>query len=220
MTKVKHILFDCDGVLVDTEYTAAIKMTAALQSLGVDVTVDYYLENLTGTTFSSIVDKYLQNSISNDDAVQLVERVEDEVAEDVKLIEGVDELLSSITLKNSVVSNSAILRVEHALRHTGIDHHFSKTIFSAELVNRPKPAPDVYLLAIKSLGCAPSEIIVVEDSITGATAAIAAGLKVIGFTGASHILPAHEQKLRAVGVTEVAPSMQQLGAILNKILLD
>ena len=214
MSKIKHLLFDCDGVLVDTEYIAAIKMTHALQGLGVDFSVEYYLQNLSGTTFSSIVHRYNKNSLSEDEVHRFINRVEDEVAAEVKLIDGVNELLGNLPYAKSVVSNSSTCTVENVLKVTGITDHFSPKIFSSELVSQPKPAPDIYRLAIKSLGYDAAEIVVIEDSISGAKAALAAGLKVIGFTGGSHILPGHDQKLLALGVTQVASSMVELGAIL------
>lgn len=215
MSKVNHLLFDCDGVLVDTEYTAAIKMTQALNNLGIDISVEYYLQNLSGTTFSSIVHRYFNNSLSQSEVLAIINRVEDEVAAKVKLIDGVNELLVSLSANKSVVSNSSVRTVEHALGVTGIKRYFSKKIFSSELVSNPKPAADIYQLAITSLGYRVSEIMVVEDSISGVKAALSAGLKVIGFTGASHILPGHGQKLTDLGVSHIAESMEELGMILT-----
>ena len=215
MNKIKHLLFDCDGVLVDTEYTAAVKMTQALKKLGVIVSVDYYLQNFTGTTFSSIIHHYFQNSFSESKVLEMINRVEDEVTAEVKLIDGVNELLTSLPINKSVVSNSSVRTVEQALTITGISSHFSTKIFSSELVEHPKPAPDIYQLAIASLGYKEEEIMVVEDSISGARAALSAGLTVIGFTGGSHILPGHELQLMDIGVGKIAASMNKLGEILT-----
>ena len=214
MNKIKHLLFDCDGVLVDTEYTAAVKMTQALKKLGVIVSVDYYLQNFTGTTFSSIIHHYFEHSFSESEVLEIIDRVEDEVTAEVKLIDGVNELLTSLPINKSVVSNSSVRTVEQALTITGISSHFSPKIFSSELVEHPKPAPDIYQLAIASLGYKEEEIMVVEDSISGARAALSAGLTVIGFTGGSHILPGHELQLMDIGVGKIAASMNKLGEIL------
>ena len=128
MSKVNHLLFDCDGVLVDTEYTAAIKMTQALNSFGIDISVEYYLQNLSGNTFSSIVHRYFTNSLSQSEVLAIINRVEDEVAAEVKLIDGVSELLVRLPANKSVVSNSSVRTVEHALEVTGIKGYFSKKI--------------------------------------------------------------------------------------------
>jgi HAD superfamily hydrolase (TIGR01509 family) len=214
MNKIKHLLFDCDGVLVDTEYTAAIKMTKALNNLGADVSVNYYLQNFSGSTFSSVVQHYFENSFSYSEVLEIINRVEDEVTAEVKLISGVEELLISLPINKSVVSNSSVRTVEQALSITGISSHFSSKIFSSELVKRPKPEPDIYQSAITSLGFNVEEIIVIEDSINGARAALSAGLTVIGFIGGSHILPGHGQQLIDIGVTEIAKSMEELGEII------
>jgi len=218
VSNIKHIIFDCDGVLVDTEYTAAIKMTEALNKLGASVTVDHYLRNLSGATFSSIVTKYFNNSLAAREVTKIITKVEDQVAEDLKLIEGVAQLLNNLHLGKSVVSNSSLRTVEHALRSTGIYDQFGGGIFSSEYVEKPKPAPDIYLLALKSIPVNISEILVVEDSLSGAKAALSAGFRVIGFTGGGHILPGHQQKLEALGVHKVCRTMDILGNYLSIVL--
>jgi HAD superfamily hydrolase (TIGR01509 family) len=215
MSKITHLLFDCDGVLVDTEYLAAVKMTRALQHLGIDISCTYYLQNLSGTTFSSIVYHYLGDALSGAEVLTLVNRVEAEVAAEVRPVAGVKELLAGLPQHKSVVSNSAVSTVKHALKVAGIDQYFSVDIFSSELVSKPKPAPDVYQLAINTLACEPAAVIVVEDSLSGVKAAMSAGLHVIGFAGASHILPGHQQKLFDLGVKNVANNMQELGTLLT-----
>ena len=215
MNEIKHLLFDCDGVLVDTEYTAAIKMTQALNNLGADVSVKYYLQNFSGSTFSNVFQSYFENSFSHSEVLEIINRVEDEVTAEVRLIEGVEELLISLPINKSVVSNSSVRTVEQALNVTGISSHFSSKIFSSELVKHPKPAPDIYQSAINSLGFNVEEIIVIEDSIYGARAALSAGLTVIGFIGGSHILPGHGQQLMDIGVSEIAESMKKLGEIIT-----
>ncbi len=215
---IKHILFDCDGVLVDTEITAAHVMAQAMQQKGVDVSVEHYLRHLTGSTFSAILNTYLGSSFNGTEKKGFIYKLEQKIVANVEAIEGVAELLGSIALPKSIVSNSEIWQVEQEIEKANIAHFFTGYIFSSELVHNPKPAPDVYNLAKKELGLTNDEILVVEDSITGAKAALAAGLKVIGFAGASHILPNHHKKLMALGVTQVASSMEDLESIFSKIL--
>ena len=212
------MLFDCDGVLVDTEYIAAIKMTAALKSLGANVSVEYYLENLSGTTFSSIVKRYFADSLVESEVTELINKVEDQVSAEVKLIDGAEAMLRSVEIAKSVVSNSSMRTVKHAIRATGIESYFLPQVFSSELVSNPKPAPDVYNLAIETLPHSPNEIIVIEDSLSGAKAALSAGLTVIGFVGASHILPGHDQQLINMGVKQIATDMVELSAILELLV--
>ena len=215
---IKHILFDCDGVLVDTEITAAHVMVEAMQQKGADITLEHYLHNLSGSTFSVILNTYFGSSLQGDEKKGLINRLEQKIVENVEAIEGVSDLLKSITLPMSIVSNSEIWQVKQEIERTNIDHYFTGNIFSSELVNNPKPAPDVYNLAKKELGLTCDEILVIEDSITGAKAALSAGLKVIGFSGASHILPGHKERLLELGVLSVVPTMQELDVLLNRLL--
>jgi beta-phosphoglucomutase-like phosphatase (HAD superfamily) len=218
MSKVRHILFDCDGVLVDTEYTAAVKMCQALEEAGISIDLEDYLRVHSGTTFSAILEHYFGDSMSANDKSRLINKVEGEVAAAVKSVAGIPTLLSQLELDKSVVSNSSLATVNHALEVTSIDQYFNGRIFSSEQVARAKPAPDLYLFALKSLDLTAEELIVIEDSRTGVQAARAAGLSVIGFTGASHILPGHEEKLLALGAMETAPNAEVLLAHLTRYL--
>lgn len=220
MSKIKHILFDCDGVLVDTEYIAALKMQEALETRGVTIDFNSYLQEHSGTTFSAIFDHYFDGTMTSQERYDLMMKVEDEVAAEVKTIKGIPELLRDIEKDKSVVSNSSIATVRHALKATDIQHNFNERIFSAEQVPNAKPAPDLYLFAARSLDLHPDEILVVEDSPAGVKAAVSAGLKVIGFTGASHILPGHAEKLKSLGAIEIAPNSEELGESINSIIFN
>jgi HAD superfamily hydrolase (TIGR01509 family) len=143
-----------------------------------------------------------------------MKEVERQVADSVEIIAGVEPMLAALPIQKSIVSNSHIATVEEAMLKIGLTRYFTGYVFSSESVANPKPAPDVYLLALKTLGLAPEQMIVVEDSITGATAAISAGLNVIGFTGASHIRPGHNEKLADLGVISVAANMFELREVL------
>ncbi len=217
---IKYILFDCDGVLVDTEITAAHVMVEAMKKKGAEITVEYYLQNLTGSTFSTILNTYFGNSFNGVEKKQFINELEKIIVNKVEPINGVSDLLKSITSPKSIVSNSEIWQVKEEISKANIEHFFTGHIFSSELVNNPKPAPDVYQLAVKELELANDELLVIEDSITGAKAALAAGLKVIGFAGASHILPGHEEKLIELGVSQVAMNMKELRDILYQLSLE
>ena len=218
MNKIRHILFDCDGVLVDTEYTAAVKMCEALRDAGASIDLDHYLQVHSGTTFSGILEHYFGNSMSAEDKVTLMNRVEADVAAAVKPVIGIPELLTRLDVNKSVVSNSSIATVEHALDVTRMADFFSNRIFSSEQVPKAKPAPDLYYFTIESLGLRPEEILVVEDSRTGVQAATSAGLSVIGFGGASHIRPGHEEKLQELGAVHTAIDAASLEQVLQSYL--
>ena len=215
---IKHILFDCDGVLVDTEITAAKVMVEALNELGVDITLDYYLKNLTGSTFSTIVEQFLDGSFAGDKKQQFIDEAERKTVEKVVGIKCVEEVLQSLILPKSIVSNSHIWHVKHVTQRVAIDHYFTEHIFSSELVPKPKPSPDVYDLAKSQLQLNAKELITIEDSATGVRSAVASGIPVIGFAGASHILPGHAEKLSEAGAFKVVHSMIELKKMLVQII--
>lgn len=215
---IKHILFDCDGVLVDTEISAAKVMVEALGELGIEITLDYYLHHLAGSTFTTIINKYLGDSLIGKAREMFLDKAEQKTVEQVDAIANVEWLLSSLELPKSIVSNSHIWHVKHVTEKAGIEHYFTEHIFSSELVSNPKPFPDVYNLAQSKLELNSHELIAIEDSSTGVRAAVASGITVIGFGGASHILPGHTEKLLDLGATEVAQDMNELKNILNKYL--
>ena len=215
---IKHILFDCDGVLVDTEIIAAHRFVEKMAPLGIEVTVDHYLTVHTGSTFTAVLEHYLGATHSTEDRIKLMRELEKEVADTLVGIENVEAMLIPLDVDKSIVSNSHIAAVQDAVNKVGITKYFTGHIFSSESVEKPKPAPDVYHLALQTLGLKRNELVVVEDSLTGATAAKTAGLEVIGFTGASHILPGHHDKLLAMGIDSIANSMDELSIVLQKRL--
>ena len=217
---IKHILFDCDGVLVDTEFTAAQVMVKAMSKRGADIDFEYYLNNLSGSTFSAILDAYFGTSLQGKEKTGFIDRLEQKIVAKVEAIKGVEEMLESIDIPMSIVSNSAIWQVKEEIEQTKISHYFTGNIFSSELVANPKPAPDVYNLAVKELRLSSDEVLVIEDSLTGAKAALAAGLQVIGFSGASHILTGHDDRLRELGVADVASNMNALASIINGLIVN
>lgn len=218
MSKISHLLFDCDGVLVDTEYTAALKMCEALEAKGVKIDLEHYLKVHSGTTFSGILSHYFGDNMPQAEKNELMAKVEAQVAAAVKPVTGIPNLLAQLKIDKSVVSNSSIAAVKHALQVTDMGRYFERRIFSSEQVPMAKPAPDLYLFAIKSLAIKPEEILVIEDSRTGVKAATAAGLKVIGFAGASHILSGHQEKLINLGALQTADKADDLlKLILEKL---
>src|SRR5262249_53104683 len=130
-------------------------------------------------------------------------------------IPGMAELLANLPGRKCVASSSDLPRIRHSLSLAGILHHFEPHIFSANQVKRGKPAPDLFLLAAASMGTPPERCLVVEDSVAGVTAARAAGMTVLGFTGGGHCLDGHADKLRAAGANEVLASMPDLAGFLR-----
>lgn len=209
---VKHILFDCDGVLIDTEIVAAEVVTDWLNSEHVGIDIEEYILNYTGKTFTDIItilktEKRLKEDL---DLKEVIPILDDKIRDNQRPIDGVWEMLDSLTLPRSVVSNSAKDYVELALNKLKIDHHFDGRVFSADMVEKGKPSPQVYQLALSTLHHTETEVIVVEDSVAGVTAANAAGLQTIGYLGGSHVRTGLADALKNAGASSLANSHNEL----------
>ena len=212
--QLKHIIFDCDGVLVDSEIVAAQVMVPVLTTLGHAITVNHYLAHYTGKTFRHIFSQF--DIDQRVDVDMLIKNVEEKVYQNIKAVEGITDVLEKLDHNKSVVSNSAMHQITAALAAIGHTDTFINR-FSASQVANPKPAPDVYEFAMRHIDEDKAHVLVIEDSISGCTAALAAGLNVVGFCGGKHIMPDHAQKLRNVGVQQIASSSVELLSIINKL---
>lgn len=213
---MKQIIFDCDGVLVDSEIEAAKAMVSQLKLLGIDINLEYHLRNHAGRTYKTIFLELLEKEMIPDhlDISALIQRIEKDSYANIEPIAHISSTLEAIILPKAVVSNSAPHQIEHALSIAGISQHFKGNLFSATMVSKPKPNPAIYHLASKTLGVSSPECFVIEDSLTGVKAAKAAGMLVLGFIGASHILPGHGDKLVRAGAIKIFEDMRELPGLI------
>ena len=222
MSEIKHLIFDCDGVLIDSEYVAVNVMLKMLSPFGYQTTFQAFSSQFTGMLDTEIL-KYLNEQEGlpfPPNFYQQIEAERDRVfEEELKPVQGMPELVKSISFPKSVVSNSHVVHVQMSLDICGIRPLFEERIYSSEHVPKPKPHPDVYLHALNSLSLSPDEVLVVEDSLTGVQAARGAGCKVIGFAGASHISEGHTDKLLELGVEKAAATPEELSHILSSYSL-
>ena len=198
------VIFDCDGVLVDSEIVAARVEAEMLREAGHDITAEELAERYAGLTFRDILIRIEEEAqmLFKASLIDHAEaRVDERLRKEVKPISGVAEVLASLSLKKCVCSNSSEHRIAAMLERTGLGRFFEGVIFSslATPSKRPKPAPDVFLYAAEKMGAEPARCIVIEDSVHGITGARAAGMRVIGFTGASHTSPGHANMLMEAG---------------------
>lgn len=215
---IKHILFDCDGVLIDTEIVAAEEVTQWLRSEGVAIDLETYIAEYTGKTFSDIINllKSKGQLAQELDLSEVVPMLDNLIKANQRPIEGVWDMLKSIEVPISCVSNSAKDYVELALDKLEIAHHFDGRVYTAEMVAKGKPDPAVYELAVEKTGLPKNEILVVEDSLSGVMAATAADLKTIGFLGGSHVRAGLGDKLISAGALALAANHSSLTDILKK----
>jgi HAD superfamily hydrolase (TIGR01509 family) len=219
---INHLIFDCDGVLIDSEILAAQAMVGALNDHRIPITVNEYLTNCTGKTFSGLkIDLSKEYSVVlPDDFVRLVtENMEALKLQKLKPIQGMLDLLNKVRdIPKAVVSNSDLSQIKSSLTQVGAMHHFETNMFSSEQVQNPKPSPEIYHYAAVKIGIDPKNCLVVEDSISGATAAYSAGMNVVGLLAGSHIVEGHRDRLKDIGIEMIASSTKELEGIINQCM--
>ncbi len=218
MADKKFLLFDCDGVLIDSEILATRISLRKLAQFGYKANEEAHSQRFAGMMDTAILDILSQELavVWPENFYQdLQTTMQQAFREELTAIAGMPELLAAFSLPKAVVSNSHLKHVQDSLAATGMADYFGERMFSSQMVAHPKPAPDLYLLALNTLGLTADETIVVEDSPSGVTAAKAAGLEVIGFLGASHIFAGHDQKLIQAGADHLAANAGEVEKLLR-----
>jgi HAD superfamily hydrolase (TIGR01509 family) len=200
------IIFDCDGVLIDSELLSNRSEVEFLKTFGIEFDLTDYMNRFVGKNTKDVLKgiELLHGMKLSEESWKLVEDNTSKVFQtELKPITGIFELLASTDKAKCVASSSSLERLDLTLRITGLFDRFSPHIFSAEQVDRGKPAPDLFLFAAKQMQVHPNRCVVIEDSLTGVRAGVAAGMTVLGYTGGSHIQPGHQAKLLEEGAIEV-----------------
>jgi HAD superfamily hydrolase (TIGR01509 family) len=198
---IEFVIFDCDGVLVDSERVASRVLRDILNDHGGHVTDQEMISAFKGKTLPQLVPLAKQHfavDLPDDFITRYHDRLYDAFRRELQPIPGIISLLDQLTLPCCVASNSGRERVELSLASTGLKPYFEDRIFTVDDVEHGKPAPDIYLLAAKTLNANPATTLVIEDSVTGVTAGIAAGMTVLGY---ADLTPA--DALEAAGATVI-----------------
>ena len=206
------LICDCDGVLIDSEAVAARMLVHELEARWPDTDVEPVVLPLLGLRIERVLENaaaQLGRSLSAEDMASIRHAVE-AAAMQAPAVAGIAEALAQIPLIKACASNSFKAYVQTVLARTGLEKFFDGRLYCADAVAMPKPAPDVYLAAAKGFGLASSACLVVEDSVTGVTAASAAGMTVMGFIGGGHASEAQIGALHAAGASYVFDDMTQL----------
>ncbi len=209
------IIFDCDGVLVDSERLAIKVDVAVLAQLGWSLTEAEVIERFVGLSdahFRMEIESYLGRPLPEGWEARLELLYRDAFRRELRPVEGVTEVLDRIALRTCVASSGSHEKIRFTLGLTGLYDRFEGRIFSATQVARGKPAPDLFLFAAERMGVAPGACVVVEDSAVGVTAARAAGMQVLAYAGG--VTPA--EKLAGPN-TIVFAHMRDLPALLASV---
>jgi len=218
MAKLDLIIFDCDGVLIDSEGIALQVLCSALKDYGVELSLAEAKERYVGRSEASEVAdiKSRYNLELPPSYFEKKQRLRMKMFEDsLRPIEGIAALIDGLSFKKCVASGSSLDRLHHSLGLVGLWSKFAPHIFSATQVKHGKPAPDLFLYAAAQMGVSPSSCLVIEDSVAGVQAAKAAGMKVLGFTGGSHCDIGHGDVLCREGAVASYAHMSDLAKNLS-----
>ena len=214
------LLFDFDGVLIESEYAGNRQIAEWLTGAGHPTTTEESMERfmgLAGPDFHAAMARYMGRPLPDD--FHVARAAEDERA----MREGVGEVAGAVAfvrslppaLPRAIVSSSPVRWIRRHLEHLGLTDAFGDHLYSGrEHVTRGKPNPDLYLYAADKLGVAIGDCAIIEDSPVGATGAVASRAFVVGLTAGDHCGPGHANRLRAIGVDAVAASFDEVAAIL------
>jgi HAD superfamily hydrolase (TIGR01509 family) len=218
---MKAVIFDCDGVLVDSEIQSVRIGLAAARKLGLTYTEDEYIHRFVGTTmdaFFTTLDADLFDTFGTRLSENFVRTfLADEtkkIDSELAAIEGVAEAIKNIKSPLAVASSSGSKRLRFKLKKIDLLTISDPHIYSGEDMENGKPAPDLYLHAAAQLDIPAIDCFAVEDSVHGVVSAKAAGMTVIGFTGGGHCLSGHNIHLETAGADAVITHMCELSQTL------
>ena len=220
MARPHLIIFDCDGVLVDSEPLANAVMKKYLTELGLPISLERTMERFVGLSLAT-----MRKMILSEDALDLPDDFEEEVLRrdqlafttDLKAISGVSATLEALTLPKCVASSGGHEKIRTSLTLTGLLPYFDGKIYSAADVANGKPAPDLFLHAAHNMNTNPQDSLVIEDSLAGVQAGVAAGMRVFGFVGGGHIAEGHADRLLDAGALLVFEQMADLAGHIAKL---
>lgn len=220
MTRFAGLLFDFDGVLIESESSGNRHIAEYLTGIGHPTTAEQSMSNfmgLAGADFLAAVEGWIGRPLPED--FHTARQVENErcLAEGIEEVAGAVAFVRSLpaNLPRAIVSSSRVRWIRTHLTHLGIADAFEPHLYSgSEHVARGKPSPDLYLYAADKLGVRIEDCAIIEDSPVGATGAVASGAYVIGLVAGSHCGPDHADRLRAIGVDAIARDFAGVAALL------
>jgi HAD superfamily hydrolase (TIGR01509 family) len=212
------VIFDCDGVLVDSEVISCRAHADTLTRHGYAITSDQVLQRFLGVSDREArlaVETELGRKLPDDFEIQMKQAALRLYQDHLSLIPHVAETVAALDLPKCVASSGTPEKIRHGLSCAGLHDLLAPHLFSAVQVKRGKPAPDLFLFAAEQMKVPPERCIVIEDSVPGITGARAAGMTVLGFHGGSHCTPGHAAMLRTAGAHETFDDMRRLPALIE-----
>jgi len=219
------IIFDCDGVLVDSESVYITTELAHLADVGVHYDRTPYMRRFMGLTparwraeLAADVRASTGVALPAGFFTTLDTAIHDALRDSLRPLPGVRDVVADLGTPRCVASSTPRSQLTWKLRHAGLDDLFEPHVYSADLVERGKPAPDLFLHAAAAMDVEPSSCVVVEDSPNGVRAGVAAGMRVVGFAGGGHCLDGHGAMLAGAGAAAVVTRMEDLRAAIDGLI--
>lgn len=224
MADCKLVIFDCDGTLMDSEGLAAEVECELLGDYGIEMSIDEFNQRFAGTSSEHVMEILQEESgraFPDDHLKKLDSKMNEKLWREAKAIDGAHELLDVLDYPRCICSNAGLEKLKIELSRAELWDRFRPYVFSAKDLEEcaAKPAPDVFLHAAKEFDVAPNACTVIEDSETGVRGAKAAGMRVIGFTGGSHVGPGHADKLTDAGAETVVGRLVDLPKTIEALAL-
>jgi HAD superfamily hydrolase (TIGR01509 family) len=185
------VIFDCDGVLVDSEMLSARVLKQVMLENGLTITDEVFRNDFLGRSFSAASERFKHRvgiALPKDFQETYRQRLIMEMRENLKPMRGAETLLSHLSIPFCLATSSSPERLAVTLAVTGLQRFFSTNTFTASQVENGKPAPDLFLFAARQMKTSPIKCLVIEDSEMGVMAAHAAGMQVWHFAGGEHVL--------------------------------
>ncbi len=189
LPKVSLVIFDCDGVLVDSEYLSATVLIEVFAEIGIKLDLPFVYANFVGHSFTAVAAKYARahgTNVGENFEQDYRNRLLQSFMGHLQAMPGVVAVLDSLNVPYCLASGSSPTRVNRSLEISGLSSHFEGRIFTTNMVKNGKPAPDIFYHAAKVMNVNAAECLVIEDSTTGVTAAKSAGMITWQFTGGVH----------------------------------
>jgi len=213
------IIFDCDGVLVDSEVISCRAHAETLTRHGYPITAEQVLERFLGVSdreARQTIEREMGRELPDDFEAQMKQAALQRYSSELGAIPNIGEAIGAIQLPKCVASSGTPEKIRHGLTCAGLYDQLAPHIFSATQVSRGKPAPDLFLFAADQMKVQPARCLVIEDSVPGVTGGRAAGMIVLGFHGGSHCLPGHAEMLRAAGAAVTFDDMRTLPDLIAR----
>lgn len=218
--QIDLLIFDCDGVLINSEPIASRTLAKALQDAGAAITAEEVLVRFTGNSASAIR-RICTEELGIVDLDEVFDAwhldIYPEFARSLEPMPGIEKLVHALPHRKCVASNSSTDRLSKSLGLLPLWHAFAPSIFSADMVVRPKPAPDLFHLCAEALAADPARCVVIDDSAHGITGAIAAGMMAVGFVDPADPRPGRAKILAEAGAVFVATGAEELAEALARL---